>query len=76
MAAIFGIPVGAVVGFFLGFCIAAAKLMGDAEVYPSNQLPAAPDLLTYLCIGIVAGAVLTPLLFALFWHAIRLVRYR
>ena len=41
----------AAVGLFLGIVLAASKLMGDAEVHPANQLPAAPKLWIYLLVG-------------------------
>ena len=73
-AAIAGIPVGAVSGLFLGFCLAAAKLMGDAEVSSPSHLPAEPNLLTYLGFGLLAGIIFTPVVFVVSLHVVRLIR--
>ena len=73
-ATIVGVPLGAVLGLFLGFCLAAAKLLGDAETHSPNQLPPAPNLWVYLGVGLAAGAIVTPLLFAASCHAMRVVR--
>jgi hypothetical protein len=48
---------GAISGVFFGFCLAAAKMLGDAEIHPPNAIPDAPNVIFYMGVGGVIGVL-------------------
>jgi hypothetical protein len=68
-AVAFGLMAGSLCGGFFGFTSAAAVMLGDAEIYPPDALPPAPDaeewLRTGAAIGAVVGVILGPFAWAI-----------
>jgi len=52
-----GLALGASCGVAIGYVLAAAKMLGDAEVFPANALPPAPNVVTWMVIGVGVGAI-------------------
>jgi hypothetical protein len=51
-----GSVVGAFFGFAFGFVTCSASMLGDAEIYPPNAIPPAPDFIPWVFEDVGIGA--------------------